>query len=86
MLFYLNTKYFYFRLLVDVVIQTNPNISDDCWTQNPKQMRILLPRCTHQVTEVAQGVPGQLHYALSETAVVADEAGEDGGQTVAGSV
>lgn len=42
--------------------------------------------CTHQVAEVAQRVPGQLHDALREAPVVADEAGEDRGQAVAGSV
>lgn len=49
-------------------------------------MYLFPPQCTHQVTKVAQRVPGQLHEALCEAAVVADEAGEDGGQAVAGSV
>ena len=44
------------------------------------------PPCTHQVPKVAQRVPGQLYDALCEAAVMADEAGEDGGQAVAGSV
>lgn len=49
-------------------------------------MRNFLPQCTHQVTEVAQRVSGHLYDALCEAALVADEAGEDGGQAVAGSV
>lgn len=50
-------------------------------------MRILLKgQCTHQVTKIAQRVPGYLHDALREAAVMADEAGEDSGQAVAGSV
>lgn len=35
---------------------------------------------THQVAEVASRVSGQLHDALREPALVADEAGEDCGQ------
>ena len=45
-----------------------------------------ISQCTHQVTKIGQRVPSHLHDALRETAVVADEAGEDGGQAVAGSV
>lgn len=41
---------------------------------------------THQVAEVAERVPGQLHDALREPALVADEAGDDGGQSVSGPV
>lgn len=41
---------------------------------------------SHQTPKVAQGVSSQLYDALREAAVVADEAGEDGGQTVASSV
>lgn len=55
-------------------------------TQNPKQMRRFLFKCAHQVPKVAQGVPGQLYNALGEAALMADEAGEDGGQAMAGSV
>ena len=48
------------------------------------ELRIFLS--THQVAKVAQRVPGQLHDALREAPVGADEAGEDRGQTVACSV
>lgn len=41
---------------------------------------------THQVAEVAERVPGQLHDALREPPLVADEAGDDGGQAVPGPV
>lgn len=41
---------------------------------------------SHQIPEVAEGVSGQLHDALREAAFVADEAGEDGGQTMASAV
>lgn len=42
--------------------------------------------CSHQVTKVAHGVPGQLYDAFGEPAVVVDESGEDGGQAMPGSV
>lgn len=41
---------------------------------------------SHQVAKVAEGVPGQLHDALREAALVADKAGDDGGQAVPGPV
>lgn len=41
---------------------------------------------SHQVAKVAEGVSGQLHDALREAALVADEAGDDGGQAVPGPV
>lgn len=41
---------------------------------------------THQVAEVAERVPGQLHDALREPPLVADEAGDDCGQSVPGPV
>lgn len=41
---------------------------------------------SHQIPKVAQGISSQLYDALCEAAVVADQAGEDGGQTVASSV
>lgn len=69
-----------FRLLAPVVISADYW----CWTLNPRQ--IFLPQCTHQVTKVAQRVPGQLYDTLCEAAVMADEASEDGGQAIAGSV
>lgn len=46
----------------------------------------LWPVESHQVAKVAEGVPGQLHDALREAALVADEAGDDGGQAVPGPV
>lgn len=42
--------------------------------------------CTDQVTKVAQRVSRQFHDALCEATVEADEAGDDVGQAVAGSV
>lgn len=41
---------------------------------------------THQITKVAQRIPGELYDSLCEAAVVADEAAEDGGQARARSV
>lgn len=41
---------------------------------------------THQVTKVAQRVPGQLYDTLCQAAVMADETGEDRGQAITGSV
>lgn len=41
---------------------------------------------THQVTKVAQRVPGQLYDTLCQAAVMADETSEDRGQAIAGSV
>lgn len=83
MLFYLNAK--------NVNVKLNPVCILQVWL-------IVLPReiqnrrgsfsfwRAHQVTEVAQGVPGQLYDALCEAALMADEAGEDGGQAIARSV
>lgn len=41
---------------------------------------------THQIAEVAERVSGQLHNALREPAFMADEASDDGGQSVPGPV
>lgn len=41
---------------------------------------------THQAPKVAEGISSQLDDALCESVVVADEAGEDSGQTVASAV
>lgn len=41
---------------------------------------------THQIAEVGERVPGQLHDALREPLFVADKAGDDRGQSVLGSV
>lgn len=41
---------------------------------------------THQVAEVAERVSGQLHDSLRQPPLVADEAGDDGGQSVPGPV
>lgn len=61
-------------------------LADRVTQRNPKQTRLFLLWRAHQVTEVAQGVPGQLYDALCEAALMADEAGEDGGQAIARSV
>lgn len=67
-----------------LVKQQPRSMSSD--TELKTQLRCFPALSTYQVTKVAQGVPGQLHDALCETSVMADESGEDGGQAIASSV